>query len=291
VTLTSIATRTERPVRVARPRRYLMCRPNHFDVVYSINPWMEPEKPTDRELALVQWERLVNLFLGLGHQVEFIDALPGMPDMVFAANGALVVDGKVLAARFRYQQRVAEGPAYADWLAERGYQVTLAEAINEGEGDYLTTASALLAGTGFRTDPGSHAEAARLFGRPVHTLRLVDPRYYHLDTALAVLDGDEIMYYPAAFAPESQQLLRELYPDAILADDDDAAVFGLNAVSDGRHVVLSQAAEGLAGQLKERGFEPIGMDLSELLKAGGGVKCCTLELRPAQAPPVSGAGG
>jgi N-dimethylarginine dimethylaminohydrolase len=285
VTLTSIATRTERPVRVARPRRYLMCRPNHFDVVYSINPWMEPEKPTDRELALVQWERLVNLFLGLGHQVEFIDALPGMPDMVFAANGALVVDGKVLAARFRYQQRVAEGPAYADWLAERGYQVTLAEAINEGEGDYLTTASALLAGTGFRTDPGSHAEAARLFGRPVHTLRLVDPRYYHLDTALAVLDGDEIMYYPAAFAPESQQLLRELYPDAILANDDDAAVFGLNAVSDGRHVLLAPQATNLIEQLWDRGFIPIGVDLSELLKSGGSAKCCTLELRD---PPAGG---
>ncbi len=285
MTLTSIATRTERPVRVARPRRYLMCRPNHFDVVYSINPWMEPEKPTDRELALVQWERLVNLFLGLGHQVEFIDALPGMPDMVFAANGALVVDGKVLAARFRYQQRVAEGPAYADWLAERGYQVTLAEAINEGEGDYLTTASALLAGTGFRTDPGSHAEAARLFGRPVHTLRLVDPRYYHLDTALAVLDGDEIMYYPAAFAPESQQLLRELYPDAILANDDDAAVFGLNAVSDGRHVLLAPQATNLIEQLWDRGFIPIGVDLSELLKSGGSAKCCTLELRD---PPAGG---
>jgi N-dimethylarginine dimethylaminohydrolase len=279
VTLTSIATRTERPVRVARPRRYLMCRPNHFDVCYSINPWMEPEKPTDRELALVQWERLVNLFLGLGHQVEFIDALPGMPDMVFAANGALVVDGKVLAARFRYQQRVAEGPAYADWLAERGYQVTLAEAINEGEGDYLTTASALLGGTGFRTDPGSHAEAARLFGRPVHTLRLVDPRYYHLDTALAVLDGDEIMYYPAAFAPDSQELLRELYPDAILANDDDAAVFGLNAVSDGRHVLLAPQATNLIEQLWDRGFIPIGVDLSELLKSGGSAKCCTLELR------------
>lgn len=279
MTLTSTATRTERPVRVARPRRYLMCRPNHFDVVYSINPWMEPEKPTDQELALVQWERLVNLFLGLGHQVEFIDALPGMPDMVFAANGALVVDGKVLAARFRYQQRVAEGPAYAEWLRERGYQVTLADAINEGEGDYLTTASALLAGTGFRTDPGSHAEAAKLFGRPVHTLRLVDPRYYHLDTALAVLDGDEIMYYPAAFAPESQQLLRELYPDAILADDDDAAVFGLNAVSDGRHVLLAPQATNLIEQLWDRGFIPIGVDLSELLKSGGSAKCCTLELR------------
>jgi N-dimethylarginine dimethylaminohydrolase len=256
-----------------------MCSPVHFDVCYSINPWMEPEKPTDGGLALMQWERLINLFLGLGHQVEQIPPVPGLPDMVFAANGATMVDGKVLSARFRYPQRVDEGPAYADWFRERGYRVHDAEHINEGEGDYLVTGSRILAGTGFRTDAASHAEAARFFGRPVQSLTLVDPRFYHLDTALAVLDHDEIMYYPKAFSPESQAVLRELYPDAILATDADAEVFGLNAVSDGRHVLLASQASNLIEELWARGFVPIGVDLSELLKSGGSAKCCTLELR------------
>jgi len=280
VTLTtSSPARVQRPVRTARPRRYLMCPPVHFDVCYSINPWMEPEKPTDGGLALMQWERLINLFLGLGHQVEQIQPVPGLPDMVFAANGATMVDGKVLSARFRYPQRVDEGPAYADWFRERGYQVHEAEHINEGEGDYLVTGSRILAGTGFRTDRTSHDEAARFFGRPVQSLTLVDPRFYHLDTALAVLDHDEIMYYPKAFSAESQAVLRELYPDAILATDADAEVFGLNAVSDGRHVLLASQASNLIDELWARGFVPIGVDLSELLKSGGSAKCCTLELR------------
>ena len=256
-----------------------MCPPVHFDVCYSINPWMEPEKPTDADLALVQWERLINLFLGLGHQVEQIYPVPGLPDMVFAANGATMVDGKVLSARFRYQQRVDEADAYASWFRERGYQVHEAEHINEGEGDYLVTGSRILAGTGFRTDQLSHDEAARFFGRPVQSLTLVDPRFYHLDTALAVLDNDEIMYYPQAFSPASQAVLRELYPDAILATDADAEVFGLNAVSDGRHVLLASQASNLIDELWARGFVPIGVDLSELLKSGGSAKCCTLELR------------
>ncbi|HST48013.1 dimethylargininase [Jatrophihabitans sp.] len=276
---TSAPVRTTRPVRTARPRRYLMCPPVHFDVCYSINPWMEPEKPTDGGLALVQWERLINLFRGLGHQVEQIQPVPGLPDMVFAANGATMVDGKVLSARFRYPQRADEGPAYADWFRQRGYQVHEAEHINEGEGDYLVTGSRILAGTGFRTDRLSHEEAARFFGLPVQSLTLVDPRYYHLDTALAVLDHDEIMYYPQAFSPDSQQVLRELYPDAILATDADAEVFGLNAVSDGRHVLLASQATHLIEELWARGFVPIGVDLSELLKSGGSAKCCTLELR------------
>ncbi|MDQ1722768.1 MAG: hypothetical protein QOI26_2502 [Pseudonocardiales bacterium] len=276
---TGTPVRAERPARTARPRRYLMCPPVHFDVTYSINPWMEPEKPTDGATALVQWERLNNLFLGLGHQVEQIHPVPGLPDMVFSANGATMVDGKVLSARFRYPQRVDEADAYINWFRERGYQVHEAEHINEGEGDYLVTGSRILAGTGFRTDRLSHDEAARFFGRPVQSLTLVDPRFYHLDTALAVLDRDEIMYYPKAFSATSQAVLRELYPDAILATDADAEVFGLNAVSDGRHVLLAWQASNLIDELWARGFVPIGVDLSELLKSGGSAKCCTLELR------------
>ncbi|MGH3930893.1 MAG: dimethylarginine dimethylaminohydrolase family protein, partial [Pseudonocardiaceae bacterium] len=157
--------------------------------------------------------------------------------------------------------------------------VTQATWPNEGEGDYLVTRRMVLAGTGFRTDHRSHLEAHQLFGLPVIRLDLVDPRFYHLDTALAVLSDDEIMYYPQAFAPASRRLLRVLFPDAIIADTADAEGFGLNAVSDGRHVVLPEVATGLAAQLRERGYQPIGVDLSELLKAGGSAKCCTLELR------------
>ncbi|MER5732111.1 dimethylargininase [Streptomyces sp. NPDC002138] len=266
--------------RTAIPRRFLMCRPEFYDVRYSINPWMHPEKPVDDALALSQWETLRDLYRDLGHTVQEIDPIPGLPDMVFAANGATVLDGKVFAARFRHVERTAEGPAYLDWFRQHGYEEThWPEYINEGEGDYLSVGRRLLAGTGFRTDPRSHAEAQEFFGVPVTSLRLVNPSYYHLDTALSVLSEDEVMYYPAAFSEGSQAVLRELFPDAVLATHEDAAVFGLNALSDGRHVLLPEAATHLAKELAARGFEPIGVDLTELLKAGGSVKCCTLELR------------
>jgi N-dimethylarginine dimethylaminohydrolase len=218
--------------------------------------------------------------MDLGHQVETIKPIEGLPDMVFAANGATVVGGKVLGASFRNQERKAEGPAYMEWFRKNGFaEVHDPQFINEGEGDFLYAGSWILAGHGFRSDPNSHLEAQEFFGLPVIGLRLVDPRYYHLDTAVAVLDDHTIAYYPEAFSPGSQAVLRTLYPDAIIATAEDAAVFGLNAVSDGRHVLLPQAATGLAARLAERGYEPIGIDLSELLKAGGSVKCCTLELR------------
>ncbi|MEU9067524.1 dimethylargininase [Streptomyces sp. NPDC048109] len=266
--------------RTATRCRLLMCRPSHFTVRYSINPWMHPGKPVDAELAVAQWNGLRALYEELGHSVEQIEPLAGLPDMVFAANGATVIDGKVLGARFRYAERAAEAGAYLDWLDAHGYRdQLLPEYINEGEGDYLLAGPRILAGTGFRTDGRSHAEAQEYFGLPVVGLSLVNPDFYHLDTALAVLDDSEIMYYPPAFAPSSQAVLRELYPDAILATDEDAAAFGLNAFSDGLNVVLPESAGHLMTALRERGFRPHGVDLSELLKAGGSAKCCTLLLR------------
>jgi N-dimethylarginine dimethylaminohydrolase len=199
--------------------------------------------------------------------------------MVFAANGATVLNDRVLVARYRYPQRTAEAPAYRDWFVDHGFDTVLEpEFTNEGQGDYLFDGHRLLAGTGFRTDRLSHAEAQELFGCPVLSLTLVDSRFYHLDTALAVLAAGQIMYYPQAFSPGSQQVLRRLYPDAILAGAADAEAFGLNAVSDGQNVVLPQTATGIIEVLRDRGYRPIGVDVSELHKSGGAVKCCTLEL-------------
>jgi N-dimethylarginine dimethylaminohydrolase len=266
--------------RVARPRRYLMCRPEHFEVSYAINPWMDVTRGVDRDLAVRQWETLRETYRDLGHEVHLVDPVAGLPDMVFAANGGLVIGNRAMGARFTHPERLAEGPAYLRWLGSAGFaDVAEPVAVNEGEGDFLVVGDLILAGTGFRTDPRAHGEVQEYFGRPVVSLHLVDPRFYHLDTALAVLDDDTVAYFPGAFSPGSVAVLRRLFPDAVLATEADAVVLGLNAVSDGRHVVLPTAATDLAEQLRARGYEPVGVDLSELLKAGGGVKCCTLEIR------------
>jgi N-dimethylarginine dimethylaminohydrolase len=266
--------------RAATRREYLMCPPAHFDVRYAINPWMDPAKPVDQPLALLQWERLRHVYEGLGHRVELIDPVPGLPDMVFAANGGLVYGGRALGARFTFPERQAEGPAYLAWLRSAGLDLVAEPThVNEGEGDFVVVGDRVLAGTGYRTDPGAHAEAAAVLGVEVVSLELVDPRFYHLDTCLAALDDSNIAYYPGAFSAASLEVLRALYPDAVLASSADAEAFGLNCVSDGLHVVIAQAATGLVRQLADAGYLPVPVDLSELLKAGGSVKCCTMELR------------
>jgi len=257
-----------------------MCRPTHFAVTYRINPWMDPAAPYDNALAVSQWEALRQTYLDLGHTVELIDPLPGLPDMVFAANGATVVDGRVLAVQFRDAERADEAPAYAAWFRERGFAVTEPKHTNEGEGDILLAGDVLLAGTGFRTAHASHAETQEVLQRPVISLQLVDPAYYHLDTALAALDDHNVTYYPEAFSPSSRRVLRQLFPEAVLADRADAEAFGLNLVSDGRHVILNTEATGMADKVRAAGYAPVHVELTELKRGGGSVKCAVAELRP-----------
>jgi ornithine--oxo-acid transaminase len=264
--------------RVATGRHYLMCRPDFFDVTYAINPWMDPSRPVDRGLARRQWGDLKATYERLGHRVDVLEPVPGLPDMVFAANGAFVVGQAALGAKFRERVRAAEAAEHAAWLGAYGIRVTRPLAVNEGEGDFAWAHGRILAASGFRADPAARAELAHVFDLPVVALDLVDPRFYHLDTALAVLDANTVAYLPEAFSAESNATIRSLYPDAIEVDPDEAHSLALNAVSDGRHVVLAAQAPKLAAAVEQRGFVAVPVDVSEFLKAGGGVKCMTLEL-------------
>ncbi|MBO0879897.1 MAG: N-dimethylarginine dimethylaminohydrolase, partial [Mycobacterium sp.] len=271
----SIRHRTNAPERTARVRHYVMTAPTYFAVDYAINPWMDTTAPVDPAVAVAQWENLHDTYHRLGHVVDLVDPVAGLPDMVYAANGGLIANSTAVVARFKYSQRQGESDAYAEWMRAHGYVPIHTRHVNEGQGDLLPVGGMVLAGMGFRTDPRAHAEVAEIIGLPVVSLQLVDPRFYHLDTALTVLDDTTIAYYPPAFAECSRAQLEMLFPDAIEVTSADAYVFGLNAVSDGRHVVHPAAAVGFAEQLSQAGFVPIGVEMSELLKGGGSVKCCT----------------
>jgi N-dimethylarginine dimethylaminohydrolase len=269
----------------ARARSYLMCPPEHYVVEYAINPWMDTSEPVDTELAVKQWHGLRETLAGLGHTVHVLESLPGLPDMVFAANGAFSVEGIAYGARFRYAQRMSEAAAHRAWYEDRPdtWRFVAPRDTNEGEGDFAYVPAAhgglILAGYGFRTEAAAHAEAQEVLGHPVVSLRLVDPHFYHLDVALAVLTDDKIVYYPGAFSEASRVVLEQLFPEAVIADEADAVAFGLNLVSDGRNVILNSEATGLATKLAAAGHTPVPVELGELKKGGGSVKCCVAELR------------
>ncbi|HUR78561.1 MAG TPA: arginine deiminase-related protein [Acidimicrobiales bacterium] len=278
----ALAVRETQPGEAYRPRHVLMCRPEYFAVSYAINPWMNTTVPVDRRLAVKQWETIARTYERLGHTVEFVEPVLGLPDMVFAANSGLVVGGQVYLAKFRHPERAGEESAYADWFRGQGLTVHTPTETNEGEGDFAVVGDTVFAGWGFRTDVAAHDELRARLHTKVVSLRLVDPRFYHLDTALSVLRDDNVAYFPGAFDATSREVLAERFPHALIVDERDAEAFGCNAMSDGQHVIVSAQATGFIAQLRNSGYDAIGIDTTELRKAGGSVKCCTLELRGEQ---------
>ncbi|MFC4913902.1 dimethylargininase [Actinomadura gamaensis] len=258
-------------------RRVLMCPPTFYEITDD-NPWAPKDAETDRDAAVEEWTRLKATYERLGHEVELLEARPDLTQMVFAANGAVAIERQAFVARPKSEERAGERSAHAEWFESAGYDVRLSEATSEGEGDFLLTENFILAGTGFRTDQRAHFEAQQFFARPVVSLQLIQEKFYHLDTALCVLDGVTVAYYPDAFSPDSRRLLRRLFPDAIIASDHDANQLGLNGWSDGHHVVIHHTAEQLADDLTAQGFEPVPIEMPQLQAGGGGPKCCTMGL-------------
>ncbi|MEZ4355479.1 MAG: TIGR00300 family protein [Myxococcota bacterium] len=272
--------------------RILVCPPRHFAVDYVINPWMEGQiGRVDRALAERQWNELVAGFARHA-TIEQVDPRPGSPDMCFTANAGLVAHGRVVPARFRMPERAAEEPPFADWFAQAGIELVAlpGEDPFEGEGDALFQPGEplLWAGYGVRTALETHVTLGETFGVDVVSLRLVDPRFYHLDTCFAPLPEGRLLYYPAAFDERSQRdIARRIPAERRLAvEDRDAIGFACNVLRIGQHLFLNQASDPLRAALAAWGFETHVHPVGEFLKAGGGVKCLSLLLDQPPFDPI-----
>jgi lysine-ketoglutarate reductase/saccharopine dehydrogenase-like protein (TIGR00300 family) len=269
---------------MGEPIRFLMCPPAHFDVQYVINPWMEGNvHRSSQATAAEQWQKLQRLIKGQG-QVEQVPPQPGLPDMVFTANAGLVAGDQVVLSRFLHRERQGEEAHFRRWFSEHGFTVheLPRDLPFEGAGDALLhrDGRTLWAGYGFRSELDSHPYLAELLDIEVLSLRLVDKRFYHLDTCFCPLERGHLLYYPAAFDAQSNRLIEQRVPESkrIAVDETDAVNFACNAVNVDRRIILNQASADLKARLQKAGFEVFETPLFEFMKSGGGAKCLTLRL-------------
>jgi N-dimethylarginine dimethylaminohydrolase len=287
----------------------LMTDPAHFDVHYAINPWMQPgqwmlDAAGHKRSARLAWESLKLALQAAGAAVEIAPGAPGWPDMVFPANAAVVLDGRVLLARFRHLERQGEAPWFRDafeTLQRRGMVREIVQLpgrmVHEGAGDGLWDASRQLFWTGFgpRSDEAAAEVIADVFGRETVALELATERFYHLDTCFCPLSGGEVLWFPPAFTAKARRRIRDrVAPELLIeAAPDEAAAFCVNAVCIGAQVVMAEAPPRLRGMLSERGYRVTEVDLAPFILSGGGAFCMTLRLdwasEPARVPQTQGA--
>ncbi|RMF20753.1 MAG: TIGR00300 family protein [Cyanobacteria bacterium J083] len=266
------------------PIRILMCPPDYYDVDYVINPWMEGNiHKSSQAKAVQQWQQLYQI-LKQHAKVDLIKPIPGLPDMVFTANAGLVLGENVVLSRFYHKERQGEEPYFKQWFRENGFTVyeLPPDLPFEGAGDALLDREGrwLWAGYGFRSELDSHPLIAKWLDIEVLSLRLIDERFYHLDTCFCPLTDGYLLYYPPAFDSYSNRLIEMRVPAAkrLAIAEPDAVNFACNAVNINSVVIMNQASPQLKQQLAKLGFEAIETPLTEFLKAGGGAKCLTLRV-------------
>jgi N-dimethylarginine dimethylaminohydrolase len=274
--------------------RLLMCRPEHFAVSYVINPWMDPKSwaSDDQVLSSVawgEWARLHHALQDLGAAIELVPSVAGVPDLVFTANAAVVLDRKALLSRFRFSERQCEEPCFEAAfrkLHARGIIDVVRKLpdglVLEGAGDCVWDQARNLfwMGYGQRSDAASRYEVEETFAAEVVALELADARFYHMDTALCPLPRGEVVYFPSAFTRAGRAAIQDRIPPAnrIEITIQDACRLAANAVCLGETVVLSGCSENLRGRLEDRGYRVTTTPLSAFLRSGGATFCLTLRL-------------
>ena len=261
-------------------RRYLMCPPRHFGVLYEINPWMHREVAVDRDQSEQQWTQLVENLRVAGANVEFLDPQPHVPDLVFTANAGLV-DGTVFVpSHFRYPEREPETPVFSDWFATHGWAVRdLPEELDhEGAGDALPFNGMLLSGYRPRSDVAAGPVISKMLGVPVRTVELVDERLYHVDLTFCPLDERRALCAPIGWDQYGRKVVEALVPEPLWLEDDEALSFCANSVVVGRNIVMPVVPPRVGRQLEAWGFAVVESPVNEFLKAGGGCRCLTLAL-------------
>ncbi|KAK5979903.1 Amidinotransferase [Trichostrongylus colubriformis] len=272
---------------VKAAKRILMCRPTHFQLSYSINPWMDMRRGVNRPKAMEQWEMLKTTLEGCGARVEVMEAdgADSFPDMVFSANAAVVKGNRAYLANFAHPERKGERYFFEQWFTNNGYEcVGNLDIVFEGAGDALWGGAGnrtLFTGVGPRTDVRALKDITEKLndGSSWKALgcRLVDPRFYHIDTAFCPLNEELAIYYPYAFDHLSQHNMHN-ETDLLPVCDKEARNFACNAVVVGRNVVMHQGNDEIAGKLEKLGFSVKFVDMSEFIKSGGSAKCCTLAI-------------
>jgi N-dimethylarginine dimethylaminohydrolase len=263
-----------------RQPRILMCPPTFYGIEYEINPWMSRSRGSALDRAHKQWQTLHDTLRGLGVTIESLEPQQGLPDLVFTANAGLIFEQRFFSSRFRHEVRARETPFFDAWFAAHGFQVEhLPEGhFFEGAGDALFCGPTLFAGYRIRSDVGGHQYLGKALGKQVLPLELVNNRFYHLDTCFCPLAQGEAIYFPAAFDDYGRKVLQTHIPQLVPVQEAEAHRFGCNAVVVGKHVIVNTGCPQLESDLRDRGYEPIAVELDEFLKAGGSAKCLTLRL-------------
>jgi N-dimethylarginine dimethylaminohydrolase len=263
-------------------REYLMVEPNHFRVDYSINPFMDLNDQPDHLRTRSEWLDIIAAIESAGGTVRVLPQLPEAPDMVYAMNLGLALDGdapQVVLSHMRYAQRRMETPAADEWFARQGFSRRAIGRDGVGAhfeaGDAFAWRDELIVGYGPRTEELALKHLAGDLGVSVRGFRITHPAMYHMDLGFCPLDESRAMVCPSAYDEASAAALLALVPDPLVLSEEEALTFCANSIVLGRTIVMPACPDRVRARLEEWGFEIVVVEVGEFLKGGGAIRCLT----------------
>lgn len=274
------------PSRLPWGNVYLLVDPAHFDVVYKINPYMDPDLAVDKALARTQWEHLRAAMEEAGAEVHVLMPPPAeCPDMVFAMNlGYAGMNGagerRVLMSRMRHFERQSEAVSARAWFTEHGFEVRELPddpSLYLEAGDQFPWGDIIVSGTGPRTAPEALHHLANSTGMPVLPLATVSDHAYHLDLSFCPLTPEAAIVYPPAFTEESSEALLARIPNPIVLTEEEAlSHFSANSIVVRDTVIMpGRTSPRVVAAVEALGLKVVLVDVSEFEKGGGSVRCMT----------------
>ena len=264
---------------------YVAVRPDHFRVDYRINPFMDLTVQPDPHRAREQWDALVATIEELGGTVHVLEQRPDAPDMVYAMNLGLALQGddgeprRVVASHMRYAQRRMETPAAEAWFAGHGFVSRTTGRDGVGAhfeaGDAFAWRGELVVGYGPRTEELALKHLATDLGVSVRGVRITHPGMYHMDIGFCPLDETHAMVCPAAYDERSAAALLDLVPEPLVLTEEEGLAFCANSIVLGRTILMPACPDRVRAQLEEWGFEVVVVPVGEFLKGGGAIRCLT----------------
>jgi len=271
------------------PQNILVCAPDFFDVIDIKNDWMATQKKVNISLAQTQFKTFVECLSREGMKVHFLPPQKNLEDMVFCANpGFAGFNSKGiplwLESRMVYHSRQKEVAFHREFFKSKGFEICVPpKEIErfEGGGDLIwhPNYKLLWGGVGPRTQKEVYAWVRDQLEAPVVELNLKGS-FYHLDTALCMLDNDTALIVPDAFERESLKKIHDLMPCVIETSSELAKIhMSTNAykLPNGKILMPGDDVE-LHKTLRGLNYSLLSLDLSEFHKSGGSVFCLKQEI-------------
>ncbi len=260
---------------------YLMCPPDHFGILYEINPWMHRALQPDLALAREQWDTLASNLTQAGATIEQLEAPALQPDMVFTADIGIVDGEHFIPSHFHYPERQNDAVVGANWFRSHGYEMSelaIDANISFESSDIAEFDNALLIAYGFRTNIAAHSALGKALQRKVYSIQQIDPRLYHFDVCFCTLDERRAIVAPDAWTREGCEMIKKLVPEPLVLELDEALTFCANSVVLGKTIIMPNCPLRVGHILEQWGYTICVSPVSEFLKAGGAAHCLTLPL-------------